>query len=184
MFRASHVTSLVGFAPTFYFGLKTMDGASIEERIREIAAAAARHEKVEFVHCEIVGARRNMTVRVYVDKEGGITLDDCAAVSRRMEETLDADDLIPTAYLLEVSSPGLERELYSIDDFRKFVGEKVKVKLRTPLDGQKVLIGPIAAVEGNDVILKGKTGSELRFPYSDVAKANLRVDLEQEFKKR
>jgi ribosome maturation factor RimP len=125
-----------------------------------------------------------MTVRVYVDKRGGVSVEDCAVVSRRMEERLDADDLIPTAYLLEVSSPGLERELYSVGDFEKFAGQKVKVKLTSPVNGQKVFVARIRGVEGGDVILDDKDKGEVRFPYSDVVKANLRVDLEQEFKKR
>jgi ribosome maturation factor RimP len=125
-----------------------------------------------------------MTVRVYVDKQGGVSVEDCASVSRTMEETLDADDLIPTAYLLEVSSPGLERELYSIDDFRRFIGQKVKVKLASPVNGQKVFVARIAGVDGNDILITDKAQGDVRFPHSEVAKANLRVDLEQEFKKR
>jgi ribosome maturation factor RimP len=161
-----------------------MDSVGIEERIRSIAAAAALEKGVEFVHCEIVGAKRNMTVRVYIDKPGGVSIEDCAEVSRRMEETLDADDFIPSAYLLEVSSPGLERELYSVGDFVKFTGQRVKVKLANPVNGQKVFIGKIAAVDGTDIQLSDKTHGEIRFPHADVVKANLRVDLEQEFKKR
>jgi ribosome maturation factor RimP len=161
-----------------------MDIVSTEERIKQIAAEAAQANNVELVHCEIVGSKRNMTVRVYIDKPGGVSVEDCASVSRGMEETLDADDFIPTAYLLEVSSPGLERELYSVDDFRKFTGQKVKVKLATPVQGQKVFVGRIAGVEGGDILLSDKGEGEVRFPYKEVVKANLRVDLEQEFKKR
>jgi ribosome maturation factor RimP len=161
-----------------------MDNFSTEERIKQIAAQAAQDAGVEFVHCEILGAKRNMTVRVYIDKPGGVSVEDCALVSRRMEEVLDADDFIPTAYLLEVSSPGLERELYSVDDFKKFTGQKVKVKLASPVNGQKVFVAKIAGVEGGDILLENKEQGEVRFPYSDVVKANLRVDLEQEFKKR
>jgi len=161
-----------------------MENASIEARIREIAAGAAKDSGAEFVHCEVVGAKRNMTVRVYIDKPDGISVEDCAAVSRRLEETLDADDFIPSAYLLEVSSPGLERDLYSIDDFAKFVGRRAKVKLKTAINGQKVFIGSIERVEGSHILLTEKVLGEIRFPYSEVAKANLRVDLEQEFKKR
>lgn len=161
-----------------------MDNATIEERIRQIAAEAAKDNGVEFVHCEIIGTKRNMTVRVYIDKPEGVSVEDCASVSRSMEETLDADDFIPTAYLLEVSSPGLERELYSIDDFKRFTGQKAKVKLASPVDGQKVFIGQIAGVEGEDVLLTEKSRGEVRFPHREVVKANLRVDLEQEFKKR
>ncbi len=161
-----------------------MENASIEGRIRTIAAGAASENGVELVHCEIVGAKRNMTLRVFIDKPGGVNVEDCAAVSRRMEATLDADDFIPSAYLLEVSSPGLERELYSLDDFRRFVGQKVKVKLSSAVNGQKVFVGSIAGVEGNEIVLIEKKDGAVRFPYSEVIKANLRVDLEQEFKKR
>jgi ribosome maturation factor RimP len=161
-----------------------MDNVSIEGRIKQIAAEAAKAEGVEFVHCETVGSKRNMTVRVYIDKPDGVSVEDCASVSRRMEEVLDADDFIPSAYLLEVSSPGLERELYSIDDFKRFVGQKVKVKLASAVNGQKVFVAQLAGVDGSDILLSDKGQGEVRFPYSEVTKANLRVDLEQEFKKR
>lgn len=161
-----------------------MDNAAIGERVKRIAADAATENGVEFVHCEIVGAKRNMTVRVYIDKPDGVSVEDCAAVSRRMEEILDADDFIPAAYLLEVSSPGLERELYSVADFKRFAGQKVKVKLATAIDGQKVFIGRIEETDGDDILLSDKTHGEIRFPHGEVVKANLRVDLEQEFKKR
>ncbi len=161
-----------------------MENASIEERIREIAAGAAKKNGVEFVHCEIVGAKRNMTVRVFIDKSGGVSVEDCATVSRSMEETLDADDFIPSTYLLEVSSPGLERELYSVADFKRFAGQKVKVKLASAVNGQKVFVGKIEGVDGKDILLSEKTHGEIRFPHGEVVKANLRVDLEQEFKKR
>ena len=120
-------TSLVGFAPTFYFGFKAMENGSIEEGIRRIAKEAVTANGVEFVHAEIVGTKRNLTVRVYIDKPDGVTLEDCSAVSKRMEAVLDADDFIPSAYLLEVSSPGLERELYNLADFARFIGQRVKV---------------------------------------------------------
>jgi|SRR5687767_5930655 len=161
-----------------------MDNASIEGRIKHIAVSAAEEIGVEFVHSEILGTKRNMTVRVFIDKPGGVSVEDCAAVSRRMEETLDADDFIPAAYLLEVSSPGLERELYSVEDFRRFTGQKVKVKLASAVNGQKVFIGQIDGVDGNEIVLSEKALGEVRFPHSEVTKANLRVDLEQEFKKR
>ncbi len=175
---------LVGFAPTFYFGLKTMENGSIEEGIRRIAKEATEFDGVEFVHAEIVGTKRNLTVRIYIDKPDGVTLEDCSAVSKRMETALDADDFIPSAYLLEVSSPGLERELYNLADFTRFIGQRVKVKIGTPVDGQKVFIGNVAAVEDGEIVIEDKTRGTVRFPHSEVTKANLRVDLEQEFKKR
>ena len=161
-----------------------MENGSTEESIRRIAGDAATASGVELVHAEVVGAKRNLTVRVYIDKPGGVTLEDCSVVSKRMEAVLDAADLIPSAYLLEVSSPGLERELYNLADFKRFVGQRVKVKLSNAVDNQKVFIGRIASVEGGEVVIEEKTRGMIRFPHSEVAKANLRVDLEQEFKKR
>ena len=161
-----------------------MENSSIEAGIRQIAKDAAAESGVEFVHTEILGSKRNMTVRVYIDKPGGVTLEDCSIVSKRMEAVLDADDLIPSAYLLEVSSPGLERELYSIEDFARFIGQRVKVKLSEAISGQKVFIGNIAKVEGSEIAIEEKTRGVISFPYDKVVKANLRVDLSQEFKKR
>jgi len=161
-----------------------MENHSIEQAIRRIAADAAAERGVEFVHAEIVGTKRNLTVRVFIDKPEGVTIEDCSVVSKRIGAILDADDFIPSAYLLEVSSPGLERELYNLGDFEKFIGQRAKVKVGTAINGQKVFIGQIAAVEDGEIVLDDKTSGTVRFPHSEVAKANLRVDLEKEFKKR
>lgn len=161
-----------------------MENGGIEERIRLIANEAAGAYGVEFVHSEIAGPKRNLTVRVFIDKPGGVTVDDCADLSRRIEEVLDADDFIPSSYVLEVSSPGLERGLFSLDDFRRFAGKKVKVKLSETVGGRKAYVSRIKGVEGDDVILTDRQFGEIRFPFGLVEKANLRVDLEEEFKKR
>lgn len=161
-----------------------MEKAGIEDKIRVIAKQAAAEYQVEFVHCEIAGTKRNPTVRIFIDKPEGVNVEDCAELSRRVESVLDAEDIIPSAYVLEVSSPGLERGIYSAEEFSRFAGRKAKVKLSTPVDGQKVFIATIKGVEGNDLILSDKKLGDIRFPFSLVEKANLRVDLEEEFKKR
>lgn len=157
---------------------------AIAERIEKIATGAARENGVEFVHSEVIGGKRNMTVRVFVDKPGGVTVEDCSAVSRSIEAILDTDDFIPSAYLLEVSSPGLERGLYSVADYRKFAGKKAKVKTDTAINGQTNFTGRIVAVEGDEIVFEDKTNGTVRIPLSTVVKANLRVDLTEEFKKR
>jgi len=174
----------VGFAPTFYFGLEKMQNISVNERVSEIAADAAGRNGVEFIHLEIIGSKRNPTLRVFVDKPGGVTLDDCSAVSRDFEAALDAEDLISQTYTLEVSSPGLERELYSLSDFEKFTGQKAKVKLKIENGARKSYSGRITGIEGNEVVFDDRTVGNVRFPFESVAKANLRVDLEDEFKRR
>ena len=160
-----------------------MSERPIETRIREIAAGVAGENGLEFVHSEVAGTRGSMTVRVFIDKPGGVSHEDCAKVSRALDALLDTEDLIPTAYVLEVSSPGLERDLYSIEDFRRFAGHPARVKTRESIDGQRNFRGKIIAVEDADVVFDDRTNGTVRFPYSIVIKANLEIDLEEELKK-
>jgi len=161
-----------------------MAAGTIEQRIRAIAEKATRENGVEFVHLEIGGTKRNQIVRVFADKEGGISIEDCSNVSRSIEAVMDADDFMPAAYVLEVSSPGLDRELYSIEDFAKFSGKLAKVKAKPDFDGPKSLNGRIVRVDGDDVIFDDRTAGEVVIPYSSVAKASLKVDIDQELKRR
>ncbi len=162
-----------------------MDKNAVEERIKTIAADIAGRNGFELVHTEFAGAKKNLTLRIYVDKPGGITLDDCSLMSREVEAVLDVDDLIPDPYLLEVSSPGLERQLYSIADFEKFAGRKAKVKTLEPVGGQSNFTGRIEGVDdGETIVFDDRTAGVVKIPYSAVAKANLKVDLHEEFKKK
>lgn len=174
-----------GFAPTFYFGRKTetMSKEAIVEKIRAAARQAAAENEVELVHAQIVGTGRNLTVRVFVDKPAGVTHEDCARVSRDLDKILDQEDFIAASYLLEVSSPGLERELYSFADFEKFAGKLAKVKTNQPINGQKNFRGRIAAVENGEIVFDDKTNGTVRFAFDAVAKANLEIDLEEELKR-
>ena len=177
-------TCWVGFVPTFYFGFKAMQQQSIAEKIDKIAAAAAKENGVEFVHSEILGSKRNMTVRIYIDKPEGVTIEDCSTVSHAVEAVIDADDFIPSAYVLEISSPGLERKLFSLGDFEKFAGKKAKVKTTEPIDDQANFSGQIVGVEGSVIVFDDKTTGTVRIPFDKVSKANLKVDLAEEFKKK
>ncbi len=154
----------------------------IDQRIREIAARVAVENNLELVHAQIAGANKSLTVRVFIDKENGVTHDDCSQVSRQIEAVLDAEDFIPGNYILEVSSPGLERELYSLKDFEKFIGSLAKVKTNLAIDGQKNFRGRIAAVGNEEIVFEDNTRGTVNFPFSAVAKANLEIDLEQELK--
>lgn len=169
--------------PLFILGERQEMKRLIDERIREIAARAAAESNLELVHAQIVGASKSLTVRVYIDKPGGVTHDDCSTLSRKLDQILDAEDFIPGNYLLEVSSPGLERELYSLNDFAKFSGSLAKVKTNQAIDGQKKFRGRIGNVENDEIVFEDKTRGKIRFPYSAVAKANLEIDLENELKR-
>ena len=161
-----------------------MESRSIEARIREIAQKATADAGVEFVHLEIAGTKRNQVVRIFADKEGGITIDDCSTVSRSVEAAMDADDFMPGAYVLEVSSPGLDRELYSLTDFEKFAGRLAKVRMKPEFDGPKALNGKILSVNGGEVTFEDRTAGELVFPYTLVERANLKFDIGQELNRK
>lgn len=161
-----------------------MQRDSIAERIDKTAERAARDNSVEFLYSEILGSKRNMIVRIYIDKPRGVTLEDCSTVSRAIERVIDADDFIPSAYVLEVSSPGLERRLFSIEDFEKYAGQKAKVTTVDAINGQANFSGRITSVEGSEIVFEDKTRGPVRIPFEKVSKANLKVDLAEEFKKK
>lgn len=157
-----------------------MDRVWLTEKIQEIAATVTDSCGIELVHVEILGSTKKMIVRIYIDKPGGVTLDDCSDVSRRIERVLDREDFIHSSYLLEVSSPGIERRLYNLQDFRKFVGHAAKIKTLEPINGQKNFRGIIKSVEDNDVIFQDRASGEIRIAYDLISKANLEMDLEKE----
>lgn len=173
-----------GFSAHFLFCVAIVSmKLSVDERIRGIAARAATESGLELVHARIAGTSKNLSIGIFIDKPGGVTHEDCAKVSRSVDTILDAEDFIPSAYVLEVSSPGLERELYSRKDFEKFVGSLAKVKISVPVNGQRSFRGRISRVEGDEIAFDDKTSGTVHFPYSAVVKANLEIDLDDELKR-
>jgi ribosome maturation factor RimP len=161
-----------------------MDKQSIAERVRGIAETVANDTSTELVHVEVAGTNRDLVLRIFIDKEGGVTLDDCSGFSQAVEAVLDAEDSIPVRYVLEVSSPGIERQLYSLADFEKFIGRLAKIKTREAVDGQKTFVGTIAAVEDGTIAFEERTKGSMTFGYGDIEKANLKIDLSKEFSGR
>jgi ribosome maturation factor RimP len=161
-----------------------MERSLITERVRAIAEEAARSCGVELVHVEIAGTKRDSVLRIYIDKDGGVTLDDCGTVSQGIEDVLDEQDLIPSRYVLEVSSPGIERELYSLADFVRFTGHLAKIKTKIEIAGQKTFVGVITSVDGNEIGVDDRTKGSVTIKYEDVDKANLKIDLAKEFSGR
>jgi len=114
-------------------------------------------------------------LRLVIDNEDGVTLENCTAVSREVSHLLDIEDILEQAYNLEVSSPGLDRPLKSIGDFQRFTGRKAKVTTKEPIEGNQVFIGRINKVE--DELITMEIGQqELRIPFSEIAKARLEVE--------
>jgi ribosome maturation factor RimP len=160
-----------------------LDGeTSIEARVREIARRAAAERGLELVHVEFAGGARAPVVRVFIDKPDGVTHEDCSAVSTHIGTVLDVEDFIPATYTLEVSSPGLERGLYGLGDFERFAGRLAKIKTRGAIGGQRNFRGRLEGVEGDVILFEDKTTGRVRVPHSEVAKANLEIDVEEEFR--
>ena len=111
-------------------------------------------------------------LRIFIDKDGGVDLDDCEALSRAIDEPLDTEDFIKDAYFLEVSSPGLERELVKQEHFRAFFGESVKVNLYKAIDGKKDYIGTLIDYADKNVTLE-IDGERKTFMSGDISKVNV-----------
>ncbi|MEX0899814.1 MAG: ribosome maturation factor RimP [Gammaproteobacteria bacterium] len=129
----------------------------------------------ELVELEYKPRGHNGLLRLYIDAADGIGLDDCAKVSRRVSALLDVEDPIPGAYELEVSSPGLNRPLRTIEHYRRFAGEKVKVQTVRPIEGQRRFKGVLRAVEGTTLQLE-VDGEERVIPLDLVERASLAPD--------
>ena len=166
----------------FFWATVSMDVKSVADRVREIAEQVAIDHGVELVHAEVAGPDGNPIVRVFIDKPGGVTHDDCSDVSLQLGTILDVEDFIHSSYTLEVSSPGLERGLYTPADYERFAGRHAKIKARIAVDGQRNFRGRIIGVDNGKVILDDRTRGRVALPIVDVAKANLEVDVEQEFR--
>lgn len=130
----------------------------------------------ELVDVEYVREVGLWYLRVYIDKEGGITVDDCEAVSRQLGEWLDAEDFISDSYILEVSSPGLGRPLKKEKDFIRNTGKEVEVKLDKPLNKQKEYTGILKSFDDKTVTLLLEDSSELIFEKADIALIRLAFD--------
>src|SRR5947209_7127241 len=142
-----------------------MASGSIEDRVRDIAERVALDHGLELVHAEVAGPEGKPIVRVFIDKPGGVTHEDCSEVSLHLGTILDVEDFIHSSYTLEVSSPGLERGLYKLADFERFAGRLAKVKIRQPLNGQRNFRGRIVGVEGDQIVFEDKTSGRVSLSF-------------------
>jgi ribosome maturation factor RimP len=148
--------------------------AKVESTISEIVTPIAEKHGYELVDVEYKKEGSNWYLRIFIDKEGGITIEDCENVSRELDETLD-EKLIPEAYILEVSSPGLDRPLKKDADFEKYKGKIVDIKLYKSIDKQKEFQGELLGLENNIIKIMSETGNVLEFERENVAMVRLTV---------
>ncbi len=141
-------------------------------RVWQLAEPLCQGEGVELVHVEYGREHGGRTLRVYLDKAGGITLDDCAHISRQLSDILDVGLETEGAYRLEVSSPGMPRPLGKMDDFERYKGKRVKIRTTQPINGQKNFSGILAGVSGQTVHLEVDR-HPVAIAFTDIAKAHI-----------
>jgi ribosome maturation factor RimP len=147
------------------------------DRVRKTAQEIVEFAGMELVHLQMKHEPGGLLLRVYIDKEGGVTLDDCARISRQISVQLDIEDPIEERYTLEVSSPGLDRPLFSDRDFARFRGRKIRLSTHLPLDGRRNFQGCLEGIVDGSVRLTLEDGRQVAIPRDQVAKARLEIEL-------
>ena len=128
--------------------------------------------------CELWGVERlsqgkYSLLKIFIDAEEGIDVEDCARVSRQVSSLLDVEDPFTGKYTLEVSSPGLDRRLFKLEQFEVFKGARVKLKLRKPYEGRRKFTGLLCGIEEEDVVLRSSNDEEILFPFGEIERANI-----------
>jgi len=154
--------------------------------IEQIRAVAERVAATRGLFIWDIQSRREASghvVRVFIDRPGpsatpeeSVSIEDCEQVNREMSTILDVEDPLPFAYTLEVSSPGLDRPLRGLDDYRRFAGRYSKVVVAEPVDNQKAFEGHLRGVDGDDVLLESPNGRMHRLPYRVITRGRLEVE--------
>ncbi len=148
------------------------DIISITKQVSDLIAPILSEMKYELVDVEYLTDRGRWVLRIYIDKEGGVTLDDCAIVSRELGDLIDIKDIIEHEYVLEVSSPGLNRPLKKEADFIRAIGKKIKVRTRVPVDGRRNFTGVLRDFKEQKLALDSE-GGLVSLEWSGIEKANL-----------
>ncbi|HEY7290879.1 MAG TPA: ribosome maturation factor RimP [Vicinamibacterales bacterium] len=157
--------------------------ADVVEQVREISTRVAAGYGLEVFDVQFRREAPGMVLRVQIDRPGpaasaeeSVSVEDCANVSRDLSAILDVEDVLPGAYTLEVSSPGLDRPLRGAADYERFVGRRAKIVTSEQVDGQTFLRGTLAGVDGNAALVDGDDHKRHRVPMDVIRRANLEVD--------
>ena len=157
-----------------------MKAETLLEKVVRLAAPVVEGAGLELVDVTYAEGHGRAVLRVFIDKPGGVTgvtIDDCAKVSRELGAVLDVDDTLSTRYSLEVSSPGLDRVLKKEKDFLRFSGREVKIRTREPRDDRRNFKGLIQGVENGGVVIVDSAGRRVAIPLEDIERANLVPEL-------
>lgn len=146
--------------------------AKFEHKLTEMLRPSVEQVGKELLGVEFISAGNNSILRLFIDHENGIDVDDCAEVSRQVGAILDVEDPISSEYSLEVSSPGVDRPLFDLAHYEAVIGETVEIKLSIPLNGRRKFKGLLEAIE-NDTLVVVVDGIDYELAYSNIDKANL-----------
>ncbi|SFX57197.1 ribosome maturation factor RimP [Marinospirillum alkaliphilum] len=152
--------------------------ASKDKLLEQLIEPVVQSLGFEFWGLELTGRGTNLLLRVYIESEQGITVDHCAQVSRQVSALMDVEDPIPGEYTLEVSSPGMDRPLFRLDQYQRYAGEQIQIKLRLPYEGQRKFSGLLKGVEADEVILQVED-EEYCFPIETIDQARVKPDLDK-----
>lgn len=164
----------MGLPTLLFYGVLSMD--RVREMISVLAESLAESHGVMVLDVEIAGSVTRPQVRVFIDREGGITLDECASFSRALSALFDVEDPIPTSYTLEVSSPGLDRPLKKLKHFEQSKGRLAKVVLKQKIDGEYVHTGWILDIREGVITLKTPEEKEIFVPFDMISRARLEIE--------
>jgi ribosome maturation factor RimP len=160
---------------TIYGKDKSMNRRELQDSVGEAVLPVLTAIGYDLIEVSLVVSHGRRTLRVFIDKPGGVNVDDCARASRAVSEVLDGGDLFRSRYFLEVSSPGAERRLKSRQDFERFTGRKARLKVRSAEKGIEVLEGVIREFKDDIVGFELENGTRIGVPFEEIAKANLSI---------
>ena len=154
-----------------------MNREEVTAKVQEIAERVGASGGLEVVEVQLLGGGGARVLRIFIDKPEGVTHADCEMISHNVGTILDEEDVIPGLhYTLEVSSPGVERKLTKPRDFERFMGQKVKIALREPVENQKHWMGTLKGFTEGILTLEPSPGKSVQFPLEQVEKANLKFE--------
>ncbi|MDH5446405.1 MAG: ribosome maturation factor RimP [Gammaproteobacteria bacterium] len=152
--------------------------AAVAENLTSMIEPVVEGLGYELLGIEYIPQGRHSILRLYIDSEKGIVLEDCERVSRQVSGVMDVEDPLKGQYLLEVSSPGLDRPLFKASHYMRHIGQVIKLRLRRPHEGQRKFRGELVSADESGILLRqADTGQETRLDYGDIEKANLEAEI-------
>ena len=149
----------------------------MSEQIEEMIEPVVNGLGYQLWGIEKLSQGKYSVLKIYIEAEKGIDVDDCARVSRQVSALLDVEDPFKGNYTLEVSSPGLDRRLFKLAQFDSYKGAQVKLSLRRPYEGRRRFTGILCGIEEEDVVLRSDSNEEILFPFEQIERANIIPDI-------